>query len=205
MLAAESEPPAKQIWLRVFFLCRRRPGALERKNSPICPTCSKNRRSKIRLQRVSGTLRYRDPREFSLLHQRSIIPALTICFLRREIWRICQTIRPASIKAVRPSSSTANRTRTASQVKRQSWTSPHAFGDEGPHWRDQRSPLLVHQVRDWFSGAAAYFGWMREAKRENTRCVLRPMSDKAASQKTRSPEGYDENGPAAALLARPSH
>jgi len=26
----------------------------------------------------------------------------------------------------------------------------------------------VHQVRDWFSGAAAYFGWMREAKRENT-------------------------------------
>jgi len=26
------------------------------------------------------------------------------------------------------------------------------------------------------------------------------MSDKAASQKTRSPEGCDENGPAAALL-----
>ena len=46
--------------------------------------------------------------------------------------------------------------------------------------------LLVHQVRDWFSGAAANFGWMREAKRENTRCGLRPMSDKAASQKTRS-------------------
>src|SRR6516164_8931557 len=41
---------------------------------------------------------------------------------------------------------------------------------------------------------------MREAKRENTRCGLRPMSDKAASQKTRSPEGCDENGPAAALL-----
>jgi hypothetical protein len=59
---------------------------------------------------------------------------------------------------------------------------------------------LVHQVRDWFSGAAAYFGWMREAKRENTRCGLRPMSDKAASQKTRSPEGCDENGLAAALL-----
>jgi len=52
--------------------------------------------------------------------------------------------------------------------------------------------ILVHQVRDWFSGAAAYFGWMREAKRENTRCGLRPMSDKAASQKTRSPEGCDE-------------
>jgi hypothetical protein len=31
---------------------------------------------------------------------------------------------------------------------------------------------LVHQVRDWYSGAAAYFGWMREAKRENTRCGL---------------------------------
>ena len=61
-----------------------------------------------------------------------------------------------------------------------------------------RSP--VHQVRDWFSGAAAYFGWMREAKKENTRCGLRPMSDKAASQKTRSPEGCDENWPATALL-----
>ena len=32
--------------------------------------------------------------------------------------------------------------------------------------------LLVHQVSDWGSGAAAYFGWMREAKRENTRCGL---------------------------------
>src|SRR6516165_5360270 len=60
--------------------------------------------------------------------------------------------------------------------------------------------VLVHQVRGWYSGAAAYFDWMREAKRENTRCGLRPMSDKAASQKTRSPEGCDENGPAAALL-----
>src|ERR1700751_1462859 len=60
--------------------------------------------------------------------------------------------------------------------------------------------LLVHQVRDWYSGAAAYFGRMREAKRENTRCGLRPMSDKAAGQKTRGPEGCDENGPAPALL-----
>jgi tellurite resistance protein TerC len=32
--------------------------------------------------------------------------------------------------------------------------------------------LLVHQVRDWYSGAAAYFGRMRDAKRENTRCGL---------------------------------
>ena len=56
------------------------------------------------------------------------------------------------------------------------------------------SAKLVHQLCDWYSGAAAYFGWMREAKRENTRCGLRPMSDKAASQKTRSPEGCDENG-----------
>ncbi len=31
---------------------------------------------------------------------------------------------------------------------------------------------LVHQVSDWGSGAAANFGWMREAKRENTRCGL---------------------------------
>ena len=66
--------------------------------------------------------------------------------------------------------------------------------------KDGYHVTLVHQVRDWFSGAAAYFGWMREAKRENTRCGLRPMSDKAASQKTRSLEGCDENGPAAALL-----
>ena len=28
---------------------------------------------------------------------------------------------------------------------------------------------LVHQVSDWCSGAAANFGWMREAKREKTR------------------------------------
>jgi hypothetical protein len=59
---------------------------------------------------------------------------------------------------------------------------------------------LVHQVGGWYSGAAAYFGWMREAKRENTRCGLRPMSDKAAGQKTRSSEGCVENGPAATLL-----
>jgi hypothetical protein len=59
---------------------------------------------------------------------------------------------------------------------------------------------VVHQVRDWYNGAAAYFGRMREVKRENTRCGLRPMSDKAADQKRRSPEGCDENGPAAALL-----
>ena len=31
------------------------------------------------------------------------------------------------------------------------------------------SETLVHQVSDWCSGAAANFGWMREAKRENTR------------------------------------
>jgi hypothetical protein len=31
---------------------------------------------------------------------------------------------------------------------------------------------LVRQVSDWCSGAAAYFGWMRDAKRENTRCGL---------------------------------
>jgi hypothetical protein len=29
-------------------------------------------------------------------------------------------------------------------------------------------PALVHQVSDWCSGAAVNFGWMREAKRENT-------------------------------------
>ena len=69
-----------------------------------------------------------------------------------------------------------------------------------PDFTDFEDRTLVHHVRDWFSGAAAYFGWMREVKRENTRCGLRPMSDKAASQKTRSPEGCDENRPAAALL-----
>jgi hypothetical protein len=31
---------------------------------------------------------------------------------------------------------------------------------------------LVRQVSDWCSGAAADFGWIREAKRENTRCSL---------------------------------
>ncbi len=34
------------------------------------------------------------------------------------------------------------------------------------------SATLVHQVNDWGSGAAANFDWMREAKRENTRCGL---------------------------------
>jgi hypothetical protein len=48
---------------------------------------------------------------------------------------------------------------------------------------------LVHQIRDWFRGAAAYFGWMREAKRKNTRCGLRPMSDKAAEPKAARPGG----------------
>jgi hypothetical protein len=28
---------------------------------------------------------------------------------------------------------------------------------------------LAHEVSDWGSGAAAHFGWMREAKRKNTR------------------------------------
>jgi hypothetical protein len=37
---------------------------------------------------------------------------------------------------------------------------------------DPHDRYLVHQVSDWGSGAAAYFGWMREAKRENTRCGL---------------------------------
>jgi four helix bundle protein len=36
----------------------------------------------------------------------------------------------------------------------------------------QELNFLVHQVSDWGSGAAAYFGWMREAKRENTCCGL---------------------------------
>ena len=41
----------------------------------------------------------------------------------------------------------------------------------------------MHQVSDWCSGAAANFGWMREAKRENTRGGLFPMSDKIAGQR----------------------
>jgi hypothetical protein len=36
----------------------------------------------------------------------------------------------------------------------------------------QFKSTLVRQVSDWCSGAAAYFGGMREAKRENTRCGL---------------------------------
>ena len=38
--------------------------------------------------------------------------------------------------------------------------------------RFRRNDHLVHQVSDWGSGAAANFDWMREAKRENTRCGL---------------------------------
>jgi hypothetical protein len=39
-------------------------------------------------------------------------------------------------------------------------------------FKRMHSLSLVHQVSDWCSGAAANFGWMREAKRENTRCGL---------------------------------
>src|SRR5262249_61483603 len=49
----------------------------------------------------------------------------------------------------------------------------------------QKQNHLVHQVHRWYSGAAAYFGW---------------MSDKAAGRNTRGPEGCDENRPTAALL-----
>jgi hypothetical protein len=80
-------------------------------------------------------------------------------------------------------------------------------GRYGALWAERFKSLLVeageavvHQVRDWYTGAAAYFGWMCEAKRENTRCGLRPMSDKAAGRKTRGPKGCDESGPTAALL-----
>src|SRR6516164_5263023 len=66
--------------------------------------------------------------------------------------------------------------------------------DDGGNFEQagKRSVNLVHQVRDWFSGAAAYFGWMREAKREKTRCGLRPMSDKAARAQTDNAIGQDD-------------
>jgi FixJ family two-component response regulator len=31
---------------------------------------------------------------------------------------------------------------------------------------------LVHHFRDWYSSAAVDFGWVRGARRENTRCGL---------------------------------
>jgi len=37
---------------------------------------------------------------------------------------------------------------------------------------DRKGLVLVHQVRDWCSGAAADFGWMRDAKRENPQWSL---------------------------------
>ncbi len=40
------------------------------------------------------------------------------------------------------------------------------------HYANIEEIRLVHQVSDWCSGAAANFDWMREAKRENTRCGL---------------------------------
>ena len=41
-----------------------------------------------------------------------------------------------------------------------------------PSGSDRVAGDLVHQVNDWYSGAAANFGWVREAKWENTRCGL---------------------------------
>jgi hypothetical protein len=38
-----------------------------------------------------------------------------------------------------------------------------------PWTRVQICGTLVHQVSDWCSSAAVNFGWMREAKNENTR------------------------------------
>jgi hypothetical protein len=40
-----------------------------------------------------------------------------------------------------------------------------------PKYPESHTPIK-HQVSDWGSGAAANFDWMREAKRENTRCGL---------------------------------
>ena len=59
---------------------------------------------------------------------------------------------------------------------------------------------LVHQVSDWCSGAAASF-WL-DARSEEGEYPLWSFADcdKAAGQKARSPEGCDENGPAATLL-----
>jgi hypothetical protein len=37
---------------------------------------------------------------------------------------------------------------------------------------EHRDLLLVHHFRDWYSSAAVDFGWVRGAKRENTRCGL---------------------------------
>ena len=48
-------------------------------------------------------------------------------------------------------------------------TELQAFADVNIAWLIR---MLVHQVSDWCSGAAANFDWMREAKRENTRCGL---------------------------------
>jgi hypothetical protein len=40
----------------------------------------------------------------------------------------------------------------------------------------------VHQVCDWYGSAVAKFGWMRDARRANTRCGLQPTSNKASGQ-----------------------
>jgi hypothetical protein len=40
----------------------------------------------------------------------------------------------------------------------------------------------VHQVCDWYGSAVAKFGWMRDARRANTRCGLQPTSNKAPGQ-----------------------
>src|SRR6478752_3982972 len=52
---------------------------------------------------------------------------------------------------------------------------------------------LVHQVSDWCSGAAANFGWMREAKRRIPRWSLTDERQSGRS-KGAQPAGCDENG-----------
>jgi len=70
--------------------------------------------------------------------------------------------------------------------------------------------ILVHQVSDWGSGTAGYFGLDARRSEPDWRLEgeypLWSLTDErsrgrgTAGQKTRSPEGCDENGPAAALL-----
>jgi hypothetical protein len=68
------------------------------------------------------------------------------------------------------------------------------------HQKNRQTRVLVHHFRDWYSSAAVDFGWVRGGpsrtggRRENTRCGLRPTSNKAPGQNPRSPSGWGGTG-----------
>jgi hypothetical protein len=53
-----------------------------------------------------------------------------------------------------------------------STTTSEPMTEVAPVVTENRWAMLVHHFRDWYSSVAVDFGWVRGARRENTRCGL---------------------------------